>query len=77
MSVERNFKLSEYDLKTYTLIYLISQGMILLLQRDDGKSDMAGKITGLGGKIEQGESLQTLQKENFMKKVVYTFTTQS
>ncbi|MCA9382412.1 NUDIX domain-containing protein [Candidatus Dojkabacteria bacterium] len=65
MSVERNFQLSEYDLKTYTLIYLISQGMILLLQRADGKSDMAGKITGLGGKIEQDESLLDSAKREF------------
>lgn len=67
MSKERNFELSEYQLKTYTLIYLISQGMILLLERDRGKSDMAGKITGLGGKIEEGESLLESAKREFFE----------
>lgn len=67
MSIERNFQLSEYELKTYTLIYLVSQGMILLLERDKGKSDMAGKITGLGGKIEEGESLLDSAKREFFE----------
>ena len=65
MTAERNLHLSEYVLKTYTLIYLISQGMILLLERDRGKSDMAGKVTGLGGKIEDGESLIDSAKREF------------
>lgn len=65
MRSERDFHLSEYELKTYTLIYLLSQGMILLLERDQGKSDMAGKVTGLGGKIEDGESLIESAKREF------------
>ncbi len=67
MSIERNFHLSEYELKTYSLIYLISQGMVLLLERDGSKSDMAGKVTGLGGKIEQGESLLDSAKREFFE----------
>lgn len=39
--------------------------MVLLLERDKGKSDMAGKKTGLGGKIEQGESLLDSAKREF------------
>lgn len=65
MRTERDFRLSEYELKTYTLIYLVSQGMILLLERDQGKSDMAGKVTGLGGKIEDDESLIDSAKREF------------
>lgn len=49
--------LSNYIFNTYTLIYLIHDKRILLLQRDSKKNDMAGKLTGLGGKIEHGEAL--------------------
>lgn len=55
--MSKEFALSEHRFKTYTLIYLLSNEKILLLLRDKAKSDMANKLTGLGGKIEPGESL--------------------
>ena len=55
--MERKLTLSDHIFKTYTLIYLLRPEHILLLQRDKGKSDMANKLTGLGGKIEPGENL--------------------
>ncbi|HEX8015256.1 MAG TPA: NUDIX domain-containing protein [Flavobacterium sp.] len=55
--MKKELHLSEYTFKTYTLIYLLKDGKILLLHRDKAKSDMANKLTGLGGKIEKGELL--------------------
>lgn len=58
--------LSHYVFNTYTLIYLIKEEQILLLQRDSKKNDMAGKLTGLGGKIEKSESvLDSAKRECF------------
>lgn len=63
--MERKFRLSDYQFRTYTLIYLILNEKILLLERASDKTDMAGRITGLGGKIEPGESLLESAKREF------------
>lgn len=55
--MSKELVLSEHRFKTYTLIYLLTDERILLLLRDQKKSDMADKLTGLGGKIEPGEGL--------------------
>ncbi|HSW90344.1 MAG TPA: NUDIX domain-containing protein [Patescibacteria group bacterium] len=60
-------KLSDHVLKIYSLIYLFNEGRVLLIHRDQSKTDMAGKLTGLGGRIEQGESLIDSAKREFLE----------
>lgn len=51
-------------LHPYTLIYLVKGDQVLLLNRISSKKDLANKLLGLGGNIEEGESLiESAQRE--------------
>lgn len=49
--------LKNKTIKPYTLIFLIKNNKVLLMERINTKSLMAGKLLGLGGKIENDELL--------------------
>ncbi len=59
-----NFSLTQKPLKPYSLIYLIKDNSVLLMQRISTKSLMAGVLLGLGGKVEPTEKLiPSVQRE--------------
>lgn len=57
--------LTSYKVAPLSMIFLVDDGRVLTLRRKEDKKIYPGKISGFGGKVEPGESIEASARREF------------
>ena len=64
--------LASYKVAPLTMVFLVDAGKILTLKRNADKKIYPGKISGFGGKMEPGESMEVSARREFQEEAGLT-----
>ena len=59
--------LDAYKIAPLTMVFLVDDDKILTLKRNEDKKIYPGKISGFGGKVEPGESMEASARREFLE----------
>jgi 8-oxo-dGTP diphosphatase len=59
--------LDSYKVAPLTMIFLVNEGKVLTLTRNEDKKIYPGKISGFGGKVEPGEHIEASARREFLE----------
>lgn len=59
--------LDSYRVAPLTMIFLVNEGKVLTLKRNEDKKIYPGKISGFGGKVEPGENIEASARREFLE----------
>jgi len=72
MDIKQRVDKSKYQVIPRTLCFLFSEELVLLIQYSSKKKDWAGKYNGIGGHIQQGESILSAARREIQEETGLT-----
>jgi len=67
-----NIDLGSYKVAPLSMIFLVDNGKVLTLKRNEDKKIYPGNISGFGGKVEPGEAMETSARREFLEEAGLT-----
>lgn len=67
-----NIYLRSYKVAPLSMIFLVDDGKVLTLKRNEDKKIYPGKISGFGGKVEPGENMEASARREFQEEAGLT-----